>query len=203
VGCPKLDPWHRSASPSYAGGPGHEEVRQRVVAVTFHWACSLVPETQWALPHYRPALTPLLAALRGVGADLLGHGHPRAWRPLRAEWGRLGVPAVADAARVLDQADVLVGDNTSLLYEFASLGRPVVVLNAPWYRRHVEHGLRFWNHVPGRQVDHPDELPGAVLAALADPDGDRTVREAAVAAAYAHIDGRAAARAAAAIMEVL
>lgn len=195
VGCPKLDQWHQ-AEP-------HQPGEQRVVAFTFHWPCALVPETQWALPHYRPALTGVAEALTGVDAVPLGHGHPRAWRQLRAEWARRGIWSTPDAADVLDHADVLVGDNTSLLYEFASLGRPVVVLNAPWYRRDVQHGLRFWSHVPGRQVDHPDQLLPAVLAALADPDADTEVREAAVAAAYAHTDGRAAQRAADAIVEVV
>jgi hypothetical protein len=52
-------------------------------------------------------------------------------------------------------------------------------------------------------IDHGAELVGAVANALADPDADREIRDHAVAAAYHACDGRAAERAAAAIMELI
>lgn len=198
VGCPKLDSWHageRRELRSERSGP--------LVAVTFHWDCGLVPETHSALRHHQRALGALRDAVRSSGGELLGHGHPRAWGALRALWASLGVPHTSKLADVLDQADVLVADNTSALYEFASLDRPVVVLNAPWYRREVEHGLRFWTHVPGVQCDEPDQLVSCVQLALADPPELRALRSRAVERAYAHSDGQAASRAAAAIVEVL
>lgn len=195
VGCPKLDRWHREPR---TGVPG-----SLTVAITFHWSCGLIPETQWAMPAYRPHLRHLSEALRGVGASLVGHAHPRARRQLAPLWGRVGVPMVDDLAVLLDQADVLVADNTSALYEFASLDRPVVVLNAPWYRRDVEHGLRFWSAVPGVQVDHGDQLAHVVVEELANPARHSGMRAAAVAAAYAATDGHAAERAVTAILEVL
>lgn len=197
VGSPKLDRWH---------GGSHQRrptASTPLVAVTFHWNCQLIPETTWALPHYRAALEQLRDDVRGAGAELLGHGHPRGWPALRAVWSELGVPHTPHLADVLDQASVLVGDNTSALYEFASLDRPVVVLNAPWYRREVHHGLRFWRYVPGLQVDEPEQLSPVVLHALARPDDDAALRRHAVRHVYAATDGQAASRAAAAIVEVL
>lgn len=195
VGCPKLDAWHRGDRPKQ--GPP-------TVAVTGHWDCPLGPETRSALPHFDRALPGLARWAASNGVRLMGHGHPRAWGgPLLRRWSRVGVVPVRDFATVLDQADVLVADNTSALYEFASLDRPTVVLNAPWYRRDVHHGLRFWDAVPGGQVDDPDDLVPAVEAALRDPAATAGLRATAVARAYAATDGRAAERAAAAIMEVL
>jgi len=134
---------------------------------------------------------------------VLGHGHPRLWSRIARRWQSLGVEPVRELAEVLERADVLVADNTSAMFEFASLGRPVVVLNAPWYRRDVEHGLRFWSHVPGVQVDHRGLLVPAVDEALRNPDATAAQRAAATRAAYAHTDGMAAARAAQAIREAM
>ena len=51
-----------------------------------------------------------------------------------------------DFDEVMERSTLYICDNSSTLYEFASTGRPVVVLNAPWFRRDIEHGLRFWEH---------------------------------------------------------
>ena len=197
VGCPKLDHWHldvnawcpNSASPT--------------VAVTFHWDCSLGPETRSAWPAYDRALPALVRWADENGVKLLGHGHPRLWSRIARRWHSLGVEQVPSMAEVLDRADVLVADNTSAMYEFASLDRPVVALNAPWYRRDVEHGLRFWSHVPGLQVNHRDELLDAVDTAVWDPVQGGVLRAAATAAAYARVDGQATQAAVDAIMEAL
>lgn len=179
--------------------------RPPVVAVTFHWDCQLIPETRSAFPHYRAALHDLVNAVRAAGGEVWGHGHPRAWGRLQRTWRTLGVPLVPDMADVLDGAGVLVADNTSAAYEFASLDRPVITLNAPWYRRNVEHGLRFWSHVPGDQVNDPAELAPVVLRALAGPEHPHVtaLRRRAVAHVYDRCDGHAADRAVAAILEVL
>jgi hypothetical protein len=192
VGCPKLDAWHAAAS--WAERP----LGRPVVAVTFHWECPLVPETRSAWSHYDHHLPGLVADPRW---QVLGHGHPRLWGAIRRRWRALGAEHTPDLADVLDRADLLVADNTSAAYEFASTGRPVLVLNAPWYRRHVDHGLRFWSYPPGLQVDHPRDLVPGVARALADPPAARAIRARAVAHVYAHTDGHAAQRAADAIKE--
>lgn len=197
VGCPKLDDWH------ITGGAKSDGLMPTTVAVTFHWDCSLVPETMTAWPEYDHVLPALATWCHDHDVLLLGHGHPRIWPRIARRWAALGIASTAHLSDVLDHADVLVADNTSAMYEFASLGRPVIAVNAAGYRRHIEHGLRFWSHVPGVQVDDPAELVATVAAQLADPTMGIGLRTAATAAAYAHSDGLAAQRAAHAIIEVL
>lgn len=152
------------------------------VAVSFHWDCSLAPEARSALRHYRRALGPLAEQ-----APLIGHAHPRAAEQLERLWRSLGVEWVPSWHEVLRRADLYVADNTSTLYEFASTGRPVVVLNAPWYRREVEHGLRFWRAADvGVQVDDPAQLEAAVRYALTDPPEQQHLRDEALRLVYAH-----------------
>ncbi len=191
VGCPKLDAWHRAPRKQRSDPP--------VVAISFHWdAASVCPEARWAYPHYRNHLLPVI---RDERWRVVGHGHPRALSALQNAYRRWGLPVLEHFSDVVQQADVYVCDNSSTLYEFASLNRPVVVLNAPWYRRGVEHGLRFWEAANvGVQVDDPHDLSEAIALALRDAPAQRRARKAAVALAYAYTDGRAAERAAEAIL---
>lgn len=126
------------------------------VAITFHWDCKLLPETRSALDHYVHDLGRIVRELRQQGFRVYGHHHPRDAR-LPKIWKNLQVQQVP-VEWVRFNAGILIADNTSLAYEMLYLRRKVVTLNAPWYRRGVEHGLRFWSHVPGVQVDSTDEL---------------------------------------------
>ena len=106
-----------------------------------------------------------------------------------------------DFADVCRRADVYITDNSSTLFEFAATGRPVVVLNAPEFRRNVNHGLRFWEAATvGVQVDHPRDLVAAVASALEDPEPSQNAREAALAIVYTYRSGGAS-RAAAALSD--
>lgn len=146
--------------PAASPGPG-----DGTVAISFHWDCQVVPETRSALRWYRPAL----AALAGA-VPLIGHAHPRHMAQVARLYERLGIEPVASFHEVCERADIYAVDNSSTLYEFAALDRPVVVLNAPWYRRDVHHGMRFWDHADiGVQVDDPAGLVGAVLSSDVDP----------------------------------
>jgi hypothetical protein len=195
IGCPKLDGYHRRP-PMPSNDPP-------VVAVAWHWKCDLWPEAVGALDHYRSALPDLAQRF-----TVLGHGHPRLWRDprarLEATYRDAGIEPVPSFTDVLDRADVLVCDNSSVLWEFASTGRPVVVANAPWYRRNVHHGMRFWEYADvGVQVDEPAGLVDAVAAALTDPPEQRERREAICNEVYAYRDGGAARAAVRAIIEWL
>jgi len=201
VGTPRLDRWH-------TGGDTAAKARtsrsRPTVAISFHWDCAVVEETRSAFAHYRPALTTLAEANRTGDIEILGHGHPRIYQLLRPLWIELGIEPVETFDEVLARADCYAVDNSSTLFEFASTGRPVVVMNAPWYRRAVSHGLRFWDAADvGVQVDEPDRLLDAIHTALADPPEVADRRAEIIDVVYPVRDGTATARAVAAIEEHL
>lgn len=186
VGCPRLDRWHS----------GERIPRKETVAVAFHWPVSIPPEAGSAWEHYAAAL----GRLRAVFGRVIGHAHPRIFKALSGAYRAVGIEPVQDVDEVFERASVLAVDNSSVGWEAMSVGIPVVWLNAPWYRRHVEHGLRFWALADsGVQVDEPSDLVGGIALALADPQQVRERREAAVEEVYAFRDGKAARRAADAI----
>lgn len=194
VGCPKLD--ELLAIPPPAGPP--------VVAISFHWRCAVAPEAGTALDDYRPVLADLRAGLAAAGVDLIGHAHPGLADEISPIYTAAGIEFVASFVDVARRARLYAVDNSSTLFEFAALGRPVVVLNAARYRRNVHHGLRFWTEASvGLNVDHPAELLPTILRALEDPEDVRRSREASVARVYPVRDGTSARRAAAAVAAVV
>lgn len=186
VGCPKLDRWH-----GWEPGP----IDERRVAVTFHWPCRLVPEAGSAWGHYRE----WFEARPRFAPVLVGHAHPRHASVMSRWWPRVGARWVPNLDDVLAQALVLVADNTSAMFEAAAIGLPVVVLNAPWYRRDVSHGLRFWRWADiGPQVDDPADLEQAVWGDAFHPSY-RVRRGQMTRAVFGDLDGRASQRAVAAL----
>jgi len=143
------------------------------VAVSFHWQCGLLEETKSAYPAFRLAYQTLAERW-----PVVGHAHPRAQRMVKPMALRAKVPWYEQFADVCAAASVYVCDNSSTLFEFAATGKPVVLLNAPGYRKDVDHGMRFWELATmGPQVDHIRDLAGAVEFALADPATQRAERE--------------------------
>lgn len=189
VGCPKLDGLPRKPD---AG---------RTVALSFHWSHvfsrdSALTESSGSFEEYRSAVTHLAQHYR-----VLGHGHPRTIDKLAPHYRRAGIRLVRDFEDVCRLADVYVCDTNSTIYEFASTGRPVVVVNGSHFRKDVEHGLRFWEASGvGVNCDHPSELVAAVEEALDDDLAQRNDRERALDMVYAYRTG-AAKRAADAIVE--
>jgi hypothetical protein len=177
VGCPKLDTLpHREGDPA------------PTVAFSFHWDMTMVPEGRSTFILYRDAVARFARAHPSV--HVLGHGHPRIMERLAGWYRRQDIEIVWDFEDVCRRADVYVCDGMSTLYEFASTGRPVVVLNAPYYRKHIEHGLRFWAAANvGEQVDTQRDLDGAIKRALADPKHGIEAREAALDMVYAYRTG--------------
>ena len=195
IGVPKLDDWH-------AGRRELEESDRPVVAVSFHWDCHVVPETRSAWRRFLPAVVEL--ARERPGLRILGHAHPRIRRQLEPLYQKAGIEFEPSFDRVLERASVYVCDNSSTMYEFASLGRPVVVMNLRTYRRGLEHGLRFWaGSELGPHADEPSELRRAVDRALRPSSAALERRRRSVALAYHATDGKASERAARAILDVV
>ena len=140
--------------------------------MTFHWRGDIVcPEAGTALEHYIDDLPMIIRWATDHGCDFIGHAHPRdVMAP--GMWDRLDVEYVDDIDEVLQRASCVIADNSSVLYEAGRAGLKTMVLNAPWYRRDVHHGLRFWDAVPGPMFD--DARPVGAL----QPDRQRLRRDA-------------------------
>lgn len=198
VGSPKLDPWH-------AGKRGVSVRRERpVVACSFHWSCPVSPESGSAFLHF----SSVLEKLRNGPWDLIGHAHPRDEASdggrVRHRWQELGVRFEPNFATILDDADIYICDNSSTLYEFASTGRPVVVLNDPSWRKDVDHGFRFWEYADvGPQVNDPEQINRAVTLAIVDSAEYGRRREFVSRQLYVVRDGSASKHAALSILKML
>jgi hypothetical protein len=145
--------------------PEQRELAERfgpVVGVSFHWSSNMVPELKSALPYFGGDVQALTRKYH-----VLGHCHPKARTMMMPWFKQAGIEFVPSFENVLGRADVYVCDNSSTIYEFASLRRPVVLLNPPWYRRTINHGLRFWDAAGvGVQVNDRGSLLAGVTSAF-------------------------------------
>ena len=134
------------------------------VAVSFHWDCTVCHETMSAWRHWAGAVAKLAESGK---FKVLGHAHPRMFRDLAPTYRDMGIEPVESFDEILMRAHVYCCDNSSSMYEFAALRGPVVVLDCPWYRVNVHHGLRYWDAADiGPRIIEPLALPGAITAAL-------------------------------------
>ena len=150
VGTPKLDDWSRKMHI-------RETPAKPVVCISFHWNGEKVSrEAGNAFLHYRDVLDELA---HQDGFTLIGHGHPKLLWFLEKEYQARGIEVVKDFEEVMLRADLYVNDCSSTMYEFCATGKPVVILNAPWFRRDTNLGIRFWEYTDiGPQVNEPGEL---------------------------------------------
>ena len=184
VGSPRVEWLKRRRA-----GFGNVTSGRPVVVFSFHFNNMFWPEAHWAFPYYRDTLVSVMPSLKEK-VEVLGHGHPRVWPQLSKFWQSVGVEPVEDFTEVCERADLYVCDNSSTLFEAAAIGIPVVLLNAPEYRRDIEIGLRFWEHADiGPQVDHPADLADIVIGALSDRF--EVARATMTADVYSVIDGSA------------
>ncbi len=152
VGCPKLDKW-----------ANYKKEKTGTICISFTWDRTFSPEGTSAYSHYKSIL-PELAKRYTV----IGHGHPLVIDELEKDYNEAGIETVKDFEEVMKRADLYIVDSSSTLWEFAVIG-PVMLLNAPWYRKDVEHGMRFWKYSNiGIQIDSPQDLIDAIPEALED-----------------------------------
>ena len=136
------------------------------LAIAFHWGGkdSDPPESGNALDHYKDILPEL-----GKRYRVIGHGHPLAEAEFREVFAKAGIEYVGDFREVCRRADVYINDLSSTMYEFITTGKPVIVINAPQFRRDVQWGIRFWDYSDvGINVEQPDELFAAIDLTLAE-----------------------------------
>lgn len=195
VGCPKMDSWLGTPPP-----------KQPAVCFAWHWECEVVPEARSAWPHYRARMGQIIGLYSAMGFQVYVHEHPK-WRGrLIDEWSNdHDVPVLQYASEVFEKASILFVDNSSLATEFMLLNRPVVFMNAPWYRRDVQHGGRFWDWVAGHvMVNGPDDLLAMNPWDLVhEVDATAAACEMTTRQVYAFRDGTSSQRAANFITEVL
>lgn len=196
VGTPKTDWAARKVDPI---GGVLKVAKGRKVAIGFHWGTrrNNPPESGTAFEHYKEAI-PALAEQY----DLIAYGHPLDGALYKDHFESLGIPYLDNFAEVMRQADVCINDLSSVLYEFLVTGKPVIVLNAPWFRRTVHHGIRFWDYSDiGLNVEEPGRLPAAIDATF-ERYGEvcATERVAAVRDLYPYL-GHAAERAASVLVD--
>jgi len=180
VGCPKLDEWR----------PTKPRSDPPQVCISFHWDCKVAPEAGTVWDDYGLDAVKALVRMRDAGEiGLMVHAHPRIADEVRmalpVEWH---VVFAHYFEVVVERADLYVCDNSSSMFEFAALDRPVLVMNSPRWRRNVHHGGRFWDwsRVGYNVADHR-ELPWAVQSALYEPEGKVDERRAIVQDVYPYI----------------
>lgn len=197
VGTPKLDEWepwrrtHVSSEFNFIRG-------KPTVAISFHFdGIKIGPEARNAFQHYRGCLAELA---KQDDFTLIGHGHPRIMDALALIYQEAGIEVERDFRNIMRIADLYVVDTSSTLYEFCVTGKPVVLMNAPWYRRDVNWGIRFWDYTNiGRQVNEPEQLLSTIRWTIENSDHYALQRYAMVQDLYPFL-GHSTHRAAAAIL---
>lgn len=182
--------------------PPYPLAEQRV-AISCHWeAAHLCPELRSGFAWFENEYRRLCEARPEM---FVMHGHPRhqgytKWKS--EEWGIEFVPNFSDLTQ---RAWAYVTDNSSTLYEWAALGRPVVVVSPPWYRESATHGLRFNEYRDvGPHVREPADLESAISVAIADPAPIAQRRQEIVRALFGEdLSAGAGVRAARAVEEVI
>lgn len=139
---------------------------QPTAVFTWHWRGAAVsPEADTAFNQFRDSMLAIHPSIK-----VKGHAHPRILGEA-AEWYRNHqIVMVETQTQVLQDASLLVADNTTMIYEAAALDIPTVILNPSMYRKNMRHGLRFWDMIPGPQADHPHEVPELVANEIMYPD---------------------------------
>jgi hypothetical protein len=155
IGSPYLAHLRATITPAVTDRP--------VVAIAGHWPAGVCAETTSGWGEFHAGFA---ALADDPDITVIGHGHPRIMRALTPHYARMGVPVVPTLEETLAWCDVFIADNTSAMFYAAALGRGVVVLDSRNYRRHINHGGRFWDWAGiGPRIGDVDAMPAAVTTA--------------------------------------
>jgi hypothetical protein len=197
VGMPKLDKWAGEFSKPHLMP---RDPRQVTIAVSFHHgsAMSRPAEVGSAIDHYIGYLPELAKHFK-----LLVHSHPITAGGMADVCRSENLEFEPDFQEVMRRADIYMNDCSSTLYEFLVTGKPVIILNAPWFDRNSKWGIRFWEYSDvGPQVDYPEQLLDVVGQMIANPDALRPCRSRAVSDLFPYL-GKSASRAVSEITKFL
>ncbi len=146
----------------------------------------------------------VLAALAAWGGNTLVKLHDNAYdlRYARRDWRafldglvgpRFAAPRVWDVIPLMQAADLLVTDISSVGFEFLQLDRPLLFMDFEGQLVRWENAdLETWGRKTGTLVREPATLPAAIDRALAHAGEHSAIRRAACADIYFHV-GRATA----------
>lgn len=141
---------------------------------TWHWrGAGIAPEADTGFNQFRDSMLQIHPSIR-----VKGHAHPRILGECAMWYRQHNIPTIESQPQALRNASLLVADNTTMIYEAASLDIPVIVLNPSMYRKHVNQGLRFWDMIPGIQANDPNEVAELVAYEILYPDNWQKERRA-------------------------
>jgi hypothetical protein len=174
IGVPKLDRWAGQFDMP------HPMPRKPTIAFAFHHGDknSRPAETGSAWEHYAEILPAIVQHYK-----VLLHAHPLSELAITGLYQDLKNSAefVPEWDDVMQRADLFIGDCGSAAYEFIVTGKPVILLNAPWFDRKKQWGLRFWDYTNiGPMVDGPEQLVPAIENTIARPNEYQLPRRRAV-----------------------
>jgi len=155
TGTPKLDKWFNA--------PVKKRDDPPTVAISFHWDGHMIcPEAGNAFFYYKDVIPELKKHF-----NLIGHSHPLIADKLYPFYESHGIKIERSFDKVMEMADLYVNDCSSTMYEFCVTGKPVVILNSPHFRKHIDQGIRFWEYTDiGPMVEDPKDLIPAINEAL-------------------------------------
>ena len=165
TGCPKLDSFKDYIKPDKI-----LQMSNMVVGVSTHFDSGHIAEMSSAFLYFWNQIESLVKA--HPKTQFIGHTHPRVkglpwekWRELSAMCPN--VRLTHDFDEIMQEADLYIIDQSSTAYEFAALDKPVLFLNSPHFRKHINHGMRFWEFANiGVQCDYADDLGEKMKEAL-------------------------------------
>ena len=192
VGVPKLDKYHQNLN-LY-----NSKIDKQTIVISFHWDCKIVPETRSCFRFYKTIIKQMKEDF-----NIKIHGHPRGMKKFKAFADYIGVEYLETFDEVINQGWIYCCDNSSTIFEWISLDRPVILLNSHLYRRYINHGMRFWEFADiGPSVNTPKTFPDILTEFLTSNQNYQQRRTEVKNQVYFKPDGQGAKRAALALEDI-